>query len=147
MNNFEQQIFLSAQRIKSKDNSRLSVAPSPIPSSRSVSWGWIATPVAAAIGIAVGVFAPRVFSGESSVQQDIPTTASVRTVRVLDTIVLEKIVRDTVYMSPAPVLMAANTERLEQSPASSRQGSTAPADTMGKCILDDGVDYSLLASF
>lgn len=119
----------------------MNVAPSPLnPSSRS-SWGWVSTPVAAAVGLLVGMFMPYVAQTASDAPQPLE-----RIVRVTDTIVKERTVRDTVYV-PSPHSFTARASFAAGAQSSEKGVSAASADTMGKCILDDGVDYSLLASF
>lgn len=119
----------------------MNVAPSPLSPSSRPSWGWVSTPVAAAVGLVAGMFIPYVSQTASDMPQPLE-----RIVRVVDTVVNERIVRDTVFLpSPHSFVASAAVSSDEQSLA--QNVADASADTMGRCILDDGVDYSLLASF
>ena len=141
MSKFEEQIRSSAQRIRAKENAEMNVAPSPLTPSSRPSWGWVATPVAAAVGLLAGMFMPYVAQTASDAPQPLE-----RIVRVVDTVVKERIVRDTVFV-PSARSFAARASVATDAKPSAKNVPAAEADTMGKCILDDGIDYSLLASF
>lgn len=138
MSKFEEQIQQSAQRLRARENAGMNVAPSPLTPSSRLSWGWVTTPIAAAIGLVAGMFVPRM--GQPSGMMLLP---EVQTVRVVDTVMKNVVVHDTVYVpQPSPDHIASTSER----DVPQTDGMLSP-DTMGRCILDDGVDYSLLASF
>lgn len=59
----------------------------------------------------------------------------VRTDYKIDTVVKERVVRDTVYVASSRENVAMENRR------------QLPVDTMGKNILNDGVDYSMLAVY
>lgn len=141
MSKFEEQIQQSAQRLRARENAGMNVAPSPLTPSSRLSWGWVSTPVAAAVGLVAGMFMPYVAQTASDAPQPLE-----RIVRVTDTVVKERTVRDTVFL-PAPKSFAARASVAAGAQSSEKGVSAASADTMGRCILDDGVDYSLLASF
>ena len=141
MSKFEEQIRSSAQRIRAKENAEMNVAPSPLNPSSRPSWGWVSTPVAAAVGLLAGMFMPYVAQTASDAPQPLE-----RIVRVVDTVVKERTVHDTVYVS-SPHSFAARVAVATDAQLSAKNVPAATADTMGKCILDDGIDYSLLASF
>jgi hypothetical protein len=141
MSKFEEQIRSSAQRIRAKENAEMNVAPSPLNPSSRPSWGWVSTPVAAAVGLLAGMFMPYVAQTASDAPQPLE-----RIVRVVDTVVKERTVRDTVFV-PSPHSFTARASVADGSHPSAKIVSAASPDTMGRCILDDGVDYSLLASF
>ena len=119
----------------------MNVAPSPLNPSSRPSWGWVSTPVAAAVGLLAGMFMPYVAQTASDAPQPLE-----RIVRVVDTVVKERTVRDTVFV-PSARSFAARASVATDAQPSAKNVPAAEADTMGKCILDDGVDYSLLASF
>ena len=141
MSKFEEQIRSSAQRIRAKENAEMNVAPSSLNPSSRPSWGWVSTPVAAAVGLLAGMFMPYVAQTASDAPQPLE-----RIVRVVDTVVNERTVRDTVFV-PSARSFAARASVATDAQPSAKNVPAAEADTMGKCILDDGVDYSLLASF
>ena len=86
MKHFEEQVSQAAARLRNEENSRLRVPRNPRRSG-GVSWGWVATPVAAVAGLLWGVELGRM-SGESSLQQ---------VSQVIDTVIRREVVRDTVY--------------------------------------------------
>ena len=60
-NTFEDQLTASARRLREAQDAKLHVAASPQISNssihrRSQNWGWITTPIAAAIGLLIGLF-------------------------------------------------------------------------------------------
>ena len=67
MKHFEEQVSQAAARLRNEENSRLRVPRNPRRSG-GISWGWVATPVAAVAGLLWGVELGRM-SGESSLQQ------------------------------------------------------------------------------
>lgn len=149
MKNFEEQLAQSAARLRNAENRRLQV-PRPIHKSRRIPWGWIATPVAALVGLFWGVELGRMSTEVSS---------SLETKRVTDTVVRYDVLRDTVYLSHPSGAMAsvsmseprnkALRARRVASPTAhdsvkSRTAVSPRSRRTGKCILEDGVDYTLL---
>ncbi len=144
MKDFESQVARAAVRLRDGENGRLSVKP-VLRRPRRLSWGWVATPAAAVAGIFIGVGWGRM-SGTS-----MPATA-----QVWDTVVERRVVYDTVTLvrQEGPAAVQPRSVRRPPSPSSTSVRPAAPAvaaggassspDTLGRCILDDGVDYSLL---
>ena len=144
MKDFESQVARAAVRLRDGENGSLSVKPNPR-RPRRLSWGWIATPAAAVAGIFIGVEIGRM-SGAS-----MPVTA-----QVWDTVVEHRVVYDTVTLvrqeGAAVVQSGVGRQTPSPSPGSVRPavpdvaegGALSSSDTLGRCILDDGVDYSLL---
>lgn len=144
MKDFESQVARAAVRLRDGENGRLSVKPG-LRRPRRLSWGWIATPAAAVAGIFIGVGWGRM-SGTS-----MPATA-----QVWDTVVEHRLVYDTVTLvrqeGAAAVRPGAGRRTPSPSPVSvqpdvpdvAEGGALSSSDTLGRCILDDGVDYSLL---
>ena len=107
--------------------------------------GMDCTPAAAVAGIFIGVEIGRM-SGAS-----MPVTA-----QVWDTVVEHRVVYDTVTLvrqeDAAVVQSGVGRQTPSPSPASvqpavpdaAEGGALSSSDTLGRCILDDGVDYSLL---
>lgn len=57
---FESQLSASARRMRKQSESNFSVPETiAIPRQRTRYWGWIATPVAAAVGLLIGLFIHR----------------------------------------------------------------------------------------
>ncbi|MBR1808122.1 MAG: hypothetical protein IJ776_01880 [Paludibacteraceae bacterium] len=56
-NTFESQLFASANRLRKQSEMGLSVTDNiPVSPKRTHYWGWVATPVAAIVGLAIGLF-------------------------------------------------------------------------------------------
>lgn len=143
MKDFESQVARAAVRLRDGGNASLSVGPAPH-RPRRLSWGWMATPAAAMAGIFIGVGIGRMS------EAPMPATA-----QVWDTVVEHRVVYDTVTLvrqeEPAAAQLSERTAPLS-SPRPARpavpdvadRGASSSSDTLGRCILDDGVDYSLL---
>lgn len=74
MNKFENQIHRAAQRMKEKSNSKIKPAPNPRKSTRPT-WGWISTPVAAAVGLIAGMIIPTLFTEKESINNTAQDTS------------------------------------------------------------------------
>ena len=60
-NTFEDQLTASARRLRKAQDDNLPIDKSPRVKSRPISsirhyWGWVATPIAAAVGLLIGIF-------------------------------------------------------------------------------------------
>ena len=121
MKHFEEQVSQAAARLRNEENSRLRVPGHPRRSG-GVSWGWVATP------------------------------------QVIDTVIRREVVRDTVY-SVRPESKVASWQVGEKgkrsrgdcarSPDTGGKPETGTGDETlqartGKCVLEDGIDYSML---
>lgn len=148
MKHFEEQVSQAAIRLRNEENGRLCVPRNPRRGS-GISWGWVATPVAAVAGLLWGVELGRM-SGESSLQQ---------VSQVIDTVIRREVVRDTVYYSVRPEGKVASWQTGERG-GQKEKGRIRSRDTgskpeigtggealqarTGKCVLEDGIDYSML---
>ena len=143
MKDFESQVARAGMRLRNRENGSLIVKPNPHRPHR-LSWGWIATPASAVIGIFIGVEIGRM-SGT-------PMTV---TAQVWDTVVERRVVYDTVpvvQQEKSSVPQRSDRKKPLVPPASVRPeeldivdgGRVSSSNMLGKCILDDGVDYSLL---
>ena len=149
MAHFEDILRDSATRLSTEENKHLRVPRNPMQYSPRTYWGWVATPIAAAAGVILGLFLP-ILSGKADEAIHLAQTPdTIRiTQHIKDTVYLsqvvekEKIVEKIKYVkqpiqaspttSPAPTLF--NKDR-------SPQGS--PTCTSIQC---DGINYSLLVS-
>ena len=130
MKHFEEQVSQAAARLRNEENSRLRVPRNPRRSG-GVSWGWVATPVAAVAGLLWGVELGRM-SGESSLQQ---VSQVIDTVKVASWQVGEKGKRSRRNCTRSPDTGG--------KPETGTGDETLQART-GKCVLEDGIDYSML---
>lgn len=132
MKTFEQQLSDSACRLRDANNYRL---PAPRRPYRRPAWGWLTTPAAAVVGVLVGTGLPH---------QTATLVPQVAEVRVTDTVVRERTVRDTIYL-PAPAApRPPHTVPHGDVPASASADVADSPDTSGCNVRCDGVDYSLL---
>ncbi len=142
MNTFEHQLAQAARQHKHTLNARLRVPANPRP--RRLSAAWIASPVAAAFGllIGLGIQLPRFDTPQSAL-------AHVDTVVFHDTVY--QTLRDTIRLYPPR-----HTDRKHYAHGTrvSANSTPAPADSttkpdaqpLGRNIFEDGVDYSMLVS-
>lgn len=86
MKHFEEQVSQAAIRLRNEENGRLCVPRNPRRGS-GISWGWVATSVAAVVGLLWGVELGKM-SDESSFRQ---------VAQEIDTVICHEVVRDTVY--------------------------------------------------
>lgn len=124
MKRFEEQIKNAAKELRDMNHRNLKVTKNPLGKKKN-SWGWIATPVAAVSGIIIGIFIQGM------------TNIPIYSLNSLhDTIFHEKTVYDTVYLYAQDEKDTTHQNLLP----------SAAEGHKGKCILEDGVDYSLLAT-
>lgn len=134
MDKFEERLGRAAIRIRDRENAKMELPPNPRKSTRPT-WGWIGAPAAAAVGLLAGMFIQGIVVEKGSQQ------VVVRTDYKIDTVVKERVVRDTVY-----VASSRESVSMENRVAMENRRQL-PVDTMGKNILNDGVDYSMLAVY
>lgn len=142
MNNFDKQLLASSKRLASAQIAN--VAPVVKPSVRTrISAAWYTTPAAAVVGLLVGLFLQF---GSPHKGATNPAIAVVH-----DTIVEH--VYDTIHVEAVPPVQLAKV-----APSTPKQHSTSasmpktnstsgglPIST-GRCIAEDGIDYSKLIS-
>ena len=129
MKHFEEQVSQAAIRLRNEENGRLCVPRNPRRGS-GISWGWVATPVAAVVGLLWGV--------------------------EIDTVICHEVVRDTVYFVRPESKVASWQDGRESkaggisrsdfsvtNPEPEKKTVALPTRT-GKCVLEDGIDYSML---
>ncbi len=112
MNDFSEQLGRSARRLRERRNAGLRVPPCPRPKRRSRTLALCGA--AACAGLAVGLFIP------DSVFDGMPTDVLAR----VDTLVVERIVRDTVVLD-APVIRRPKTVALTENPNAPTGNSVA----------------------
>lgn len=142
MNNFEKQLSASSKRVASKQLSGIASVAKPTVH-RHISAAWYTTPAAAVAGLLVGLFLQF---GSPQQEGTAPTVAVVH-----DTIVHH--VYDTIRVETvAPVLLAKAEpstphKQLSAAPSTTKKptGGGLPSST-GRCMSEDGIDYSKLIS-
>lgn len=142
MNTFENQLAQAARQHKHTVNARLRVPANP--RSRRLSAAWIASPVAAAFGLLIGL-------GIQLPRFDTPQNALAHADTVVCHDTVYQTLRDTIRIYSPRHTDRKHYARGTQVSASS---TPAPADSiakstaqpLGRNIFEDGVDYSMLVS-
>lgn len=138
MNTFESQVSRAAIRLRNKKNARLTLPPAPR-RTRRLAWGWVATPAAAIVGLVIGI--------EIGQQPAPPVSLSLQ-----DTLTeqcLPYVNQPIASNATAPDTQPKPRPKATFPPAGSPQRATSALKKMqdhrtGKCVLEDGVDYSML---
>ena len=123
MKRFEEQIKNAAKELRDRNQKKFKTGKNLL-ESRQLSWGWITTPVAAVSGIIIGLL-----------MQGAPNMTLYTGAKIHDTVSYKQIVYDTVYLYSQDNTDTANNHLSSPS---------EPHSAKGKCILEDGIDYSLL---
>lgn len=142
MNTFEHQLAQAAQQHKHTANARLRVPANPRP--RRLSAAWIASPIAAAFGLLIGL-------GIQLPRFDMPTDVLAYTDTVICHDTVYQTLRDTIRLySPrqsASRTYAHDTQVSAERASVPADSTTKPtAQPVGRNIFEDGVDYSMLVS-
>lgn len=141
MATFEEQLNISAQRIKHEENKRLRVPQNPMTGKRTY-WGWVATPAAAVIGIVFGLSLPMLVNDAEQ---------KVQFVQVHDTIRVTNHTQDTIYLTKVEerervVWRDRETKEVGKKAIDNNNvvaGESEPQCTSVSC---DGIDYAMFVS-
>lgn len=138
MANFEDILHDAAQRNVKSENRALRIPKNPLSTRRSY-WGWVATPVAAVIGVVLGLSLPLL------TQQADDTLA-----QITDTVYVNHTLTDTVYLAQAPqeviqhdTVYLTRTKYIDPQPLQPIEKAVLPQCTSVQC---DGINYSMLVS-
>lgn len=152
MSNFEDILRDSATRLSTEENKHLCVPRNPIQRNPRTYWGWVATPIAAAAGVIMGMFLPILSGKADEAISQTQTADTIRiTERVKDTVYIsqvvekEKVVEKIKYVKQP--IEVSSTDKVPGSglPAGTRDLSPQDAPTCTS-IQCDGINYSLLVS-
>ncbi len=136
---FEDRIHQSAKRISARQNAKLHVPANPRKSGTAY-WGWVATPAAAIVGIALGLsFQHRIITsgtGETA-------TKDIAGQPVHDTVYVTDVRHDTLWLTRIKEKVR-YVER--EAPANTVATTTAPSDDVCTSVSCDGINYAILAS-
>ena len=136
MNQFEDKLQASAQRLTRQENRNLRVPQNPMQQKRAY-WGWVATPAAAVIGIVFGM-SLHLFTGNHS---------DAHLAQLTDTIRIVQPVHDTLYLT-----QVVEKERIVNKyipiPQVTQTATKEPAPQPEECtsIQCDGINYAFLVS-
>lgn len=150
MANFEDILRDSATRLSTEENKHLCVPRNPMQHSPRTYWGWVATPIAAAAGVILGLFLP-ILSGKAD--------EAIHLAQTPDTIRITQHIKDTVYLSQV-VEKERIVEKIKyvKQPTQASVSSPSPVSTLSSkdrttqdpptctSIQCDGINYSLLIS-
>lgn len=141
MANFEDIVRESARNSIRMENSRLHVPCNPM-QQRRAHWGWVATPVAAVVGVVMGMSLQNISDSVDSKLSQVADTIRV-TEQHRDTVFLTQIERerivlyDTFYIA-RPVATDATLQ--------SSTPQAQPDQPLCTSIQCDGINYSLLVA-
>lgn len=148
MAHFEDILRDSATRLSTEENKHLRVPRNPMQHSPRTYWGWVATPIAAAAGVILGLFLP-ILSGKAD--------EAIHLAQTPDTIRITQHIKDTVYLSQV-VEKEKIVEKIKYVKQPIQASATSPAPTLSSkdripqdqptctSIQCDGINYSLLVS-
>ena len=149
MAHFEDILRDSATRLSTEENKHLRVPRNPMQHSPRTYWGWVATPIAAAAGVILGLFLP-ILSGKAD--------EAIHLAQTPDTIRITQHIKDTVYLSQViekekivekikyvkqPIQASSTTSPAPTLSSKDRSPQDSPTCTSIQC---DGINYSLLVS-
>lgn len=140
MATFEEQLSKSAQRLQNKNNTRLRVPQNPMATKRTY-WGWVATPVAAVIGIVFGLNLPMLVNDADQ---------HVQFVQVHDTIHVPRHTHDTIYLTKVEereriVWRDREANDIVRNTADNNDISTR-SEQPCTSVSCDGIDYAMFMS-
>lgn len=136
---FEDRIHQSARRTSAQQNARLHVPANPRKSGTTY-WGWVATPAAAVVGIALGLsFQHHIMMPGT----DETATREIATQQVHDTVYVPDVRHDTLWLTRVEEKVR-YVER--EAPANTVATTTAPSDDVCTSVSCDGINYAILAS-
>ena len=135
---FKDRIHQSAKRISARQNARLHVPANPCKSGTTY-WGWVATPAAAVVGIALGLSLQH-----HTVTETVNTAISeIAGQPVHDTVYVTDVRHDTLWLTRIKEKVR-YVER--EAPANTVATTTAPSDDVCTSVSCDGINYAILAS-
>ena len=135
---FEDRIHQSAKRISARQNAKLRVPANPRKSNATY-WGWVTTPAAAIVGIALGLsFQHRIITsgtGETA-------TTGIAVQPVHDTVYVPEVKHDTMWLTRVET-----KERIvKQKDVTETESMTKKDDAVCTSVSCDGINYAILAS-
>lgn len=142
---FEDRIHQSAKRISARQNARLHVPANPRKISTTY-WGWVATPAAAVVGIALGLsFQHRIMMPGT----DETATREIATQQVHDTVYVPDVRHDTLWLTRVEEkvrLVEREAPANTAVPTASTPKTSIPGDDVCTSVSCDGINYAILAS-
>ena len=129
---FEDRIHQSAKRISARQNANPR-------KSNATYWGWVATPAAAIVGIALGLsFQHRIIMSGT----DETATNAITAQPVHDTIYVTDVKHDTLWLTRVET-----KERIvKQKDVTETESMTKKDDAVCTSVSCDGINYAILAS-
>ena len=140
---FEDRIHQSAKRISARQNAKLHVPANPRKSGTAY-WGWVATPAAAIVGIALGLSFQHLImmpgTGETA-------TKEIATQPVHDTVYVPDVRHDTLWLTRVEEkVRLVEREAPATTTSASAPKTSIPGDDVCTSVSCDGINYAILAS-
>ena len=144
----------SAQRTAKKENAQLHVPHNPMTARRTY-WGWIAAPVAAVIGVIVGLSLPLLMGGNTPEVQYVYATDTIRlehpvhdTLYLTQTVEKERVVEKIRYVERPATKITPKNNSASNAVALPPHGEGGGEGALPTCtsIQCDGINYSMLVS-
>ena len=135
---FEDRIHQSARRTSAQQNAGLHVPANPRKTSTTY-WGWIATPAAAVVGIALGLSLQH----HTVTETGNTAKSEIAGQPVHDTVYVTDVRHDTLWLTRIKEKVR-YVER--EAPANTVATTTAPSDDVCTSVSCDGINYAILAS-
>lgn len=135
---FEDRIHQSARRTSAQQNAGLHVPANPRKTSTTY-WGWIATPAAAVVGIALGLSLQH----HTVTETGNTAISEIAGQPVHDTVYVTDVRHDTLWLTRIKEKVR-YVER--EAPANTVATTTAPSDDICSSVSCDGINYAILAS-
>ena len=157
MANFEDILRESAQRTAKKENAQLHVPHNPMTARRTY-WGWIAAPVAAVIGVIVGLSLPILMGNNAPEVQYVHATDTIRldhpvhdTLYLTQTVEKERVVEKIRYVDRPATKNTSHNHSASNAvalPPLGEGGGRGSEGSLPTCtsIQCDGINYSMLVS-
>lgn len=141
MKAFEEKLRKSAQQLASHENQALRIPSNPLAQVR-VYWGWIAAPAAALAGVVLGM----------SLDLLAKNTPETHYVQTTDTIRIDRLVRDTIYITQVVEKgmdksehKATHQPSAEKNKHLAKDADTDTDTTTCTSVQCDGINYAILA--
>ena len=143
---FEDRIHQSARRLSAKQNADLRVPANPRKSNATY-WGWVATPAAAIVGIALGLsFQHRIITSGT----DETATNAITAQPVHDTVYVPEVKHDTMWLTRVEEKVRLVELQTPSNTPASTTSASAPtphtSDDVCTSVSCDGINYAILAS-
>ena len=134
---FEDRIHQSARRTSAQQNAGLHVPANPRKTNTTY-WGWIATPAAAVVGIALGLSLQH----HTVTETGNTAISEIAGQPVHDTVYVTDVRHDTLWLTR----IKEKVRYVEREAPANTVATTSPSDDVCTSVSCDGINYAILAS-